>query len=280
MQPSELAKLAAIVFVAALLERRMHRINDMAYALAPVAIVTGALAGLIVVEPDFGTATMVVAIVAAVVFAAGLSYRYLAGAALMLLPVAMILVAAKPYRVRRVMTFLDPWQDPLGAGYQTIQALIAVGSGGVRGTGLMGGVQKLFYIPEPHTDYIFAVIGEELGLIGTTVIVLCFTVIVWRGLRAALVAPDRFGSLLAIGITAMVSLQALFNMSVVVGILPTKGIPLPFVSSGGSSLVVNLVGMGILLNISQKSSAAAAMAIGVPEGGHRMALPLDQGSNA
>jgi cell division protein FtsW len=128
----------------------------------------------------------------------------------------------------------------------------------------MGGVQKLFYIPEPHTDYIFAVIGEELGLVGTTVVVLCFTVITWRGLRTALVAPDRFGALLALGLTAMVALQALFNMSVVVGMLPTKGIPLPFVSNGGSSLVVNLIAMGILLNISQQASTTAAMAVGVP----------------
>lgn len=264
MQPSEFAKLAAIFFSAALLERRMHRINDLSYALLPVGIVTATLAGLIVREPDFGTSFMVVSIVATIVFAAGLSYRYLAGSVLMLLPLAMILVASEPYRVRRVMTFLDPWQDPLGAGYQSIQALIAVGSGGTFGTGLMGGVQKLFYIPEPHTDYIFAVIAEELGLVGTTVVVLCFGVITWRGLRTALVAPDRFGALLALGLTAMVALQALFNMSVVVGMLPTKGIPLPFVSNGGSSLAVNLIAMGILLNISQQASTTAAMAVGVP----------------
>jgi cell division protein FtsW len=264
MQPSELAKLAAIFFASALLERRMHRINDLAYALLPVGIVTAALAGLIVIEPDFGTSFMVVSIVATITFAAGLSYRYLLGAVLVLLPIGAGLVAMKPYRVRRVMTFLDPWQDPLGAGYQTIQALIAVGSGGAFGKGLMGGVQKLFYIPEPHTDYIFAVIAEELGLAGTTVVVLCFAVIAWRGLRTALVAPDRFGSLMAVGLTAMVALQALFNMSVVVGLLPTKGIPLPFVSNGGSSLVVNLIAMGILLNISQQASTTAAMAVGVP----------------
>jgi cell division protein FtsW len=264
IQPSELAKIAAIVFAAAILERRMQRIHEVGYALVPVAIVTGGLAGLIVVEPDFGTSAMVVSIVTTMIFAAGLRYRHLAVTALMLLPAALILVAAKPYRVRRVLTFLDPWQDPLGAGYQTIQALIAVGSGGAFGKGLMGGVQKLFYIPEPHTDYIFAVIAEELGLAGTTVVVICFAVIAWRGLRTALVAPDRFGSLLAIGLTSMVTLQALFNMSVVVGMLPTKGIPLPFVSNGGSSLVVNLLAMGILLNISQQSSTTAAIAVGVP----------------
>ena len=287
MQPSELAKLAAIIFTAALLERRMSRVNDAMFALLPIGIVTGALAGLIVLEPDFGTATMVVLVVVTIVFAAGLSYRYLIGSALVLLPVAMLLIAGKTYRMRRVMTFLDPWQDPLGAGYQTIQALIAVGSGGPFGTGLMGGVQKLFYIPEPHTDYIFAVIAEELGLVGTTVVLICFAVIAWRGLRTALVAADRFGSLLAVGLTAMVAWQALFNMSVVVGLVPTKGIPLPFVSNGGSSLVVNLIAMGILLNISQQSSSMAALAIDRPdeideeEAAVTSALaPAEQGMNA
>jgi cell division protein FtsW len=261
MQPSEVAKLAAIFFAAALLERRMQRVNDVAYALLPVAIVTGVLAGLVLLEPDFGTAFMIVVIVGAIVFAAGLSYRYLFGLLLVLLPVASLLVLTKQYRMRRVLAFLDPWQDPLDTGYQIIQSLIAIGSGGPFGKGLMAGVQKLFYIPEPHTDYIFAVIGEELGLIGTTVVVLCFAVIAWRGLRTALVAPDRFGALLALGLTTMVAVQALFTMSVVIGLLPTKGIPLPFVSNGGSSLVVNLVAMGILLNISQQAMSTAVAAI-------------------
>ena len=267
VQPSELAKLAAIFFTAAILERRMHRINEIGYALVPVGIATAVLAGLIIFEPDFGTAVMIVLVVAAIVFAAGLSYRYLFGAALVLMPAAMILVLSSHYRRRRLMSFLDPWQDPLGDGFQAIQSLIAVGSGGPFGKGLMGGVQKLFYIPEPHTDYIYAVIAEELGLIGTTVILLCFAVIAWRGLRTALVAPDRFGSLLALGLTAMVAIQALVNMSVVIGLLPAKGIPLPLVSNGGSSLLVNLAGMGILLNISQQASptaAAATLVTGAP----------------
>jgi len=267
LQPSELAKLAVIFFTAALLERRMHRVNDVAYALLPIGCVTFVLAGLIIVEPDFGTAVMVVFVVATIVFAAGLSYRYLFGTALILLPAAMILILTSNYRRRRLFSFLDPWQDPLGDGYQMIQSLIAVGSGGALGKGLMGGVQKLFYIPEPHTDYIFAVIAEELGLIGTTVILVCFAVIAWRGLRTALVAPDRFGSLLALGLTAMVAAQALTNMSVVIGLLPTKGIPLPFVSNGGSSLLVNLVAMGILLNISQQASPIAALTIDEVMGG-------------
>ena len=156
-----------------------------------------------------------------------------------------------------MLTFLDPWQDPLGDGYQIIQSLIAVGTGGISGRGLMNGIQKLFYLPEPHTDFIYAVIAEELGLIGATAVLACFCVITWRGLRVALRAPDSFGAFLALGLTTMVAVQAFFNISVVLGLLPTKGIPLPFVSFGGSSLLINLIGMGILLNVSQHASAEA-----------------------
>lgn len=261
LQPSELAKLSALVFTAALLDRRMHRINDPAYTLLPIGLVAGGLAGLIVLEPDFGTAAVLLAVVTSVVFAAGLSYRYLVGTAVVMVPAAMALVILEPYRIRRVTAFLDPWADPFDSGYQIVQSLIAVGSGGVLGRGFMAGVQKLFYIPEPHNDYIFAVIAEELGLIGASVALCCFAIIAWRGLRTSLVAPDRFGSLLALGLTMMVTVQAFVNMSVVVSMLPPKGIPLPFVSNGGSSLVVNLIAMGILLNISQQASPLAAAEI-------------------
>jgi cell division protein FtsW len=256
VQPSELAKLAAIFFIAALLERRMHRINEIGYALMPIGIFLGCLVGLILLEPDFGTSMSLLAIAAVMVFAAGLNYTYIVGVLLVALPVIGVLVMGTGYRRRRVLTFLDPWQDPLGDGFQIIQSLIAVGTGGVGGRGLMNGVQKLFYLPEPHTDFIYAVIAEELGLIGATAVLLCFCVITWRGLRTALRAPDGFGSLLALGLTTMVVAQAFFNISVVLGLLPTKGIPLPFVSAGGSSLLINLVGMGILLNVSQHASEA------------------------
>jgi cell division protein FtsW len=256
IQPSELAKLAGILFAAALLERRMHRVNDLPYAVVPIAVVTLLLAALILREPDFGTAIVLVLVVGTILFAAGLSYRYLLAGFLMLLPGAFLLVLFSPYRLVRLMTFLNPWAERLGPGFQAVQSLIAVGSGGWQGKGLMGGVQKLFYIPEPHTDFIFAVIGEELGLIGTTLVLVCFLLICWRGLRAAVLAPDRFGALLALGLTTMVTLQALVNMSVVIALLPTKGIPLPLVSNGGSSLLINLIGMGILLNISQQGSRA------------------------
>ncbi len=257
VQPSELAKLAGVLFAALILERRMHRIDELSYSLLPIAIVVGVLAGLILLQPDFGTAMSLLLIVVAMVFAAGLNYRYLVGAVLVALPAVYVVLVSAPYRRRRLLAFWDPWADPLGDGFQIIQSLIAVGTGGVFGRGLMEGVQKLFYLPEPHTDFIFAVIGEELGLMGATGVLACFCLIGWRGLRISLRAQDSFGSLVALGITSMIVVQAFVNMSVVLGLMPTKGIPLPLVSAGGSSLLISLLGMGVLLNISQHESAEA-----------------------
>jgi cell division protein FtsW len=257
IQPSELAKIAAVFFTAMMLERRMHRIDELSYSLLPIAIVVGAMSGLILLQPDYGTAISLLLIIGLMVFAAGLNYRYLVGAALVVLPVLYIVLISAPYRRRRLLAFWDPWADPLGDGFQVIQSLIAVGTGHVFGKGLMGGVQKLFYLPEPHTDFIYAVISEELGLIGATTVLICFCVIAWRGVRIALRAEDTFGSFVALGLTMMVTVQALVNISVVLGLLPTKGIPLPLVSAGGSSLLINLLGMGVLLNISQHESPDA-----------------------
>jgi cell division protein FtsW len=254
VQPSELAKVACVLFTALMLERRMHRIDELSYSILPLAIVVGGMAGLILLQPDFGTAMSLLLIMGVMVFAAGLHYRYFIGTVLAALPVIYIVLVSAPYRRRRLMAFWDPWADPLGDGFQIIQSLIAVGTGGVFGRGLMAGVQKLFYLPEPHTDFIFAVIAEELGLIGATAVLLCFGVIAWRGLRIAMRAEDTFGAFLAIGLTTMIVVQAFVNMSVVLGMLPTKGIPLPLVSAGGSSLLINLLGMGMLLNISQHES--------------------------
>ena len=251
IQPSELAKIACILFTALILERRMHRIDDVSYSLLPVGIVTGALVGLILVQPDFGTAVALILIVTVMVFAAGLHYRYFFGTLLAAIPIGFLILVSEPYRWRRLMAFVYPWKDPLGDGFQLIQSLISVGTGGVFGRGLMEGVQKLFYLPEPHTDFIFAVIAEELGLIGTTATLACFCLIAWRGTRIALRAQDSFGSFVALGMTVMIVGQAFVNMSVVLGLLPTKGIPLPLVSFGGSSLLISLLGMGVLLNISQ-----------------------------
>ena len=264
VQPSELAKIAVIIFMAALLERRMERIDELGYSLLPIAVVLGAVVGLVLAEPDLGTAVCIVMIAAVMVFTAGISYRYVIGLLLAALPAAYFLIMTSAYRRRRVMAFLDPWADPLGDGWQMIQSMIAIGTGGMFGRGLMGGVQKLFYLPEPHNDFIYSVIGEELGLVGTSLILLCFAVITWRGLRAAVRAPDRFGAFLAIGLTTMVTFQAFFNISVVLGLLPPKGIPLPFVSAGGSSLLINLVGIGILLNVSQHASSSHVITTALP----------------
>ena len=257
IQPSELAKLAAIFFIAMTLEERLDRINELRYSLVRVSVVMGGLVLLIMLEPDFGTSMSLLIVAFVMVFAAGLDFRYIAGVLLAAMPAIYLVVMRTAYRRKRVLTFLNPWNDPLGDGFQIIQSLIAVGTGGVWGKGLMNGVQKLFYLPEPHTDFIYAVISEELGIVGATVVTLCFCVIAWRGLRVAMRAPDRFGSFLALGLTTMVAVQAFVNISVVLGLMPTKGIPLPFVSNGGSSLLINLVGMGILLNVSQHASAEA-----------------------
>jgi cell division protein FtsW len=255
VQPSELAKIVVIVFMAALLERRMDRIDEPVYALVPIGVVLAVVVGLILAEPDLGTSVSVLVIAAVMIFAAGINYRYVFGVCLAAMPALYFLLAFSDYRRRRILAFLNPWADPLGDGFQMIQSMIAVGTGGVFGRGLMGGVQKLFYLPEPHNDFIYSVISEELGLVGASIVLACFCVITWRGLRTALRAPDRFGAFLALGLTTMVAFQAFFNISVVLGILPTKGIPLPFVSYGGSSLLINLLGMGILLNVSQHASS-------------------------
>jgi cell division protein FtsW len=267
VQPSELAKIVIIMFTAALLERRMNRIDEPAYSLLPIGIVAGAIVGLILVEPDLGTAVSVLVIGLAMVFAAGISYRYVVSLVLLSLPALYLVVMFSPYRAQRIMAFLDPWADAQGAGYQAIQSMIAVGTGGFFGRGLMGGMQKLYYLPEPHNDFIYAVIAEELGLIGATTVLICFCVIAWRGLRTAARAPDRFGALLAVGLTTMIAFQALLNISVVIGLAPTKGIPLPFVSAGGSSLLINLLGMAILLNVSQHASPphVVTMAMAKPD---------------
>jgi cell division protein FtsW len=198
------------------------------------------------------------AVVGVMIFAAGLSYRYLGGAVLLMVPVLGVVLIQAPYRMTRLVSFLDPWADPLGDGFQIIQSLIAVGTGGVPGKGLMAGVQKRFYLPEPHTDFIYAVIAEETGLAGAVVILACFGVLAWRGLRTALRAPDAFGAFLALGLTMMLVLQAFVNISVVLGLAPTKGIPLPLVSAGGSSLLISLLCVGVLLNISQHATETGA----------------------
>ncbi len=228
--------------------------NDWKHTLAPIILVAGIMGVLVLREPDLGTTLALGLILAAMLFSAGLNLRYFALAGLCALLPLYWLIFHSTYRHNRILAFLNPYADPLGKGFQILQSYIAVGTGGITGVGLMEGKQKLFFLPEPQTDFIFAVVGEELGLIGTLAMVAVFAVILVRGLRASAGCKDDFGRLLAIGLTVMIVGQALVNMSVVLGLLPTKGIPLPFVSYGGSSLLVNLVAVGILLNISQQAS--------------------------
>ena len=253
LQPSELCKLSLVIFLASLLEKQADRVNDWRHTLLPCLALLGVFLGLIVAEPDLGTSVSIGAVAFILLFCAGLRLKYVFGACLVAIPPLFCLVYFFQYRLERVLVFLDPWSDSLGSGFQIVQSLIAVGSGGLTGLGLMAGKQKLFYVPEPHTDFIYAVIGEEWGLIGTLAVLLLFGVFLWRGVRLSLRAPDCFGRFLGVGLTTMVVCQAFVNMSVVLSLLPTKGIPLPFISSGGSSLLASLLGVGILLNISQHS---------------------------
>ncbi len=250
-QPSELCKIFVAIFFAFFLEKRKGEVNDFRHTLLPCLVVLAVFIGLIVIEPDLGTAVSIGTVAFLMLFVAGLQYRFVFGSILLAIPPLFLLIYSYEYRLRRVLVFLDPWKDPLGAGFQITQSLIALGAGGMAGVGLMEGKQKLFYLPEPHTDFIFAVIGEERGLIGTVLLVFLFGFFLWRGLRLSLRAPDPFGRFLGVGLTMMVVCQAFINMSVVMSLLPTKGIPLPFISAGGSSLLINLLGVGILLNISQ-----------------------------
>jgi cell division protein FtsW len=254
IQPSELAKLALIFFLASFLERRKGSVNDLKFTLIPVAVIVAILAGLIVLQPDLGTAISLLVISFVLLFVAGLDVRWIAASAIFAIPAFYVLVFRVKYRRDRIFAFMNPWEEPLGRGFQIIQSLLSVASGGVAGLGFMEGKQKLFYLPEAHTDFIFAVVGEELGMIGTCALLLLFSVFLWRGIRTSLRAPDLFGFYLGLGITMMVCVQAFINMSVVLGLLPTKGIPLPFLSYGGSSFVVMLGAVGILLNVSQQSS--------------------------
>jgi cell division protein FtsW len=256
VQPSELSKLTLAIFLAYFLEKRAGEEGDFWRTFLPCGIVTGWLAVLVVIEPDFGTALMLALIFAVVTYTAGARLAHLAMVAAPALIAAIGLLIFVPWRMRRLITFMDPWADQQGAGFQVVQSLIAIGSGGSNGLGFAQGKQKMLFLPFAHSDFIFAVIGEELGLVGALTVVAVFALFLWRGVRAALLAPDRFGMLLSLGIVTSIVAQALFNISVVLSLVPTKGIPLPFISYGGSSLVPTLAAVGILLNISQHSSGS------------------------
>src|SRR6266581_4736006 len=252
-QPSEVAKLSLVIFLAYFLERRAGEERLFWKTFVPCVFVLAVLAGLVVKEPDLGTALMLAIVCFVVCYAAGVRPRHLAIGILPAVVGAFLMMILTPFRWARMAAFIDPWANQQGAGYQAVQSLIAVGSGGPHGLGFAQGKQKLLFLPFAHSDFIFAIVGEELGLVGTLIVVFVFGFFLWRGLRAALRAPDRFGMLLGLGIVVGIVAQALLNISVVLALVPTKGIPLPFISYGGSSLVPTLTGVGILLNMSQYS---------------------------
>ncbi len=248
-QPSELARLALIVFMAYSLTKKQLKVTDPAIGFLPHVLVLLVFTVLILMQPDFGTVAIFWALAWMIMFAGSVPLRHLASAMLLVMPAAAWLLISADYRLKRYITFLDPWKYPLDEGYQIIHSLMSFGSGGLWGKGFGEGYQKLFYLPAPHTDFIFSVIGEEGGLVWVLFVVVLYLLILWRGMRVAANARDCFGSLLAFGITASISIQAIVNMGVTLSLLPTKGLSLPFISYGGSSLVFQMACAGILLNI-------------------------------
>jgi cell division protein FtsW len=249
-QPSEFAKLGLVIFLAYLLAKKEERIRSFSFGFLPPVLLSGLVIALVMKEPDFGAAFFLTAMVFLLLFIGGTRVIYIAGSFLVAIPVAYALLMNVGYRYKRLMSFIRPWEDPRGASFQIIQSFLSFGSGGLFGLGLGEGRQKLFFLPAPHTDFIFSVIGEELGLVGATVVVLLFFIVTLRGIQIGLSLEDRFGVYLALGITLMISLQAVINMGVVLGLLPTKGLTLPFISYGGTSLIANLTAVGILSHLS------------------------------
>ncbi len=251
-QPSEVAKLALVIYIAQFYTRKNSLIKNFKKGVLPILIVTGIIFGLVLIEPDLGTATLILAIAFIMLFANGAKIWHLVGLGVVSVPAVFYFIISAPYRKERFLAFLDPWSDPLDTGYHIIQSLLALGSGGLFGVGLGNSHQKFLYLPEPGTDFIFAIIGEELGFLATLLVILLYLVIAWKGLKISYNTQDRFGSILAMGITVMIVVQAMLNIAVVTSSMPITGITLPFISYGGSSLVLFLFSVGILLSISKR----------------------------
>ena len=250
-QPAEFVKVGLVLFMAHSLSRKQDKVKSFRFGFLPYMLILAVLLGLLLAQPDLGSALTLGVVAIAMLLIAGTRLKYLAGIALIALPFLYFMVMNVDYRRRRIMAFLNPWEDPSDTGFQIIQSWIAFGSGGAVGQGLGESKQKLFYLPEAHTDFIFSVIGEELGFIGVFVIAAMFMLLILRGLKTSLNAPDEFSCFLAFGITLLIGMQAFVNMAVVMGMVPTKGLALPFLSYGGTSLVTTLASIGILLNVSR-----------------------------
>ncbi len=255
-QPSEFAQIAVLVYVADFLSRKRGLIRDFTWGVLPVLCVMGGTGLLILVQPDLGSAVAIITVCFLMLFAAGMDKRHLINLILLAIPVAYLLVFSVPYRRMRVLAFLNPWQDPRGSGFQLIQSQVALGAGGLFGVGLGASQQKLFFLPAAHTDFIFSIIGEELGLIGACAIIGLFLVMLWDGFRVTYLTRDPFGYFLSLGLSSLLGLKALINIGVSIGAFPTKGLPLPFISYGGTSLVFDLVAIGLILNVSRSCERA------------------------
>lgn len=251
IQPSEFMKLAMIAFLSRMLSHPNYPIQQFAKGFLPGLVILGFAFALIMLQPDLGTGTVLVGTGLAIIFIAGARYKHVLGFFLLAIVGFVGLVMAAPYRIQRIIAFLNPWQDPLGAGYHLIQSLYAIGPGGLLGLGLGMSKQKHLYLPEPHTDFIFSILAEELGFLGAATVLILFAVVIWRGIRISMATPDLFMRLVAAGITAMIMIQAVINIGVVSGAFPVTGITLPFLSYGGSSLTLTLMAVGILLNLSR-----------------------------
>jgi cell division protein FtsW len=251
-QPSEFAGICLIIYLSEALERKQDFIKNFFHGFLPLLAVSGIIVLLILLQPDLGTALLLLAVSIIMLFAAGANMMYLFPFVVMSLPMLYFLISKVPYRVRRIIGYLDPWVDAEGSGFQIIQSFLALGAGGIFGLGLGCSRQKLFYLPQAHTDFIFSILGEELGLIGTLGVVFLFSLFVWLGIKISMAAVDLFGKFLALGITISIGLKAVINIAVSTGAIPTKGLPLPFVSYGGSALIFNMLGVALLLNIAER----------------------------
>ena len=252
-QPSEIMKVAIIIFLSAKISKYPESINRFWKGMLLYLLLLGVIAGLLLFEPHMSATVIILIISASIMFSAGLSWKYIIPVGLGGVAACVVLALTAEYRMKRVMIFLDPWQDKLGDGWQIIQSIYAIASGGLFGVGLGKSTQKYMYIPEPHNDFIFAILSEELGFIGALGVIALFAIFIWRGIVIAMKAPDMFGTLLAVGITTMVGIQALLSIAVVSSAIPVTGIPLPFFSYGGTALIILLCSCGILLNISRNA---------------------------
>jgi cell division protein FtsW len=251
IQPSEFVKLGIIIYLASIYSKKQEYINDLMRGVIPPLVVVAIFFILILLQRDLGTGMSVIFFTMVMIFCSGAQFKHMFALVSLSAIIGVLFIATQQYRVERVLSFLDPWADPLDSGYQLTQSLIAIGNGGIWGNGIGNSIQKYLYLPEAHTDFIFAIIAEEVGLIGVVLILSCYVVLILRGIRASVRCPDSFGTLLGLGIVAMIGIQSLINIAVVVGSLPVTGIALPFLSYGGSSLLLTLISMGILLNISR-----------------------------